>query len=75
MARKGAGGRVERRRLRHPKEAGVCELFIAQALVEHGLLSSMAAGIAQLRYQVEAFMGPNAPIYLLWAPSFCSSSC
>jgi len=40
-------------------------LLLAQALVEHGLLSSMAAGVAQARYQVEAYLGPNGPTYLL----------
>lgn len=41
------------------------ELLIAQALMEHGLLDSIAAGFATLRYQLEAYAGQVPPTYLV----------
>jgi len=36
------------------------ELLIAQALVEHGLLSSIAASFTRMRYEIDAYLGHNA---------------
>ncbi len=42
-------------------------LVIAQALVEHGMLDAMAAGLARLRYEIEAYVGPGRSGYVLLA--------
>jgi hypothetical protein len=41
------------------------ELLVAQALVERGLLDSVAAGVARLRYQLELYVGEGRAPYLL----------
>jgi len=41
------------------------DLLIAQALVEHGMLDSIAAGFARLRYEVEAYVGQGRSGYVL----------
>jgi hypothetical protein len=40
-------------------------LLIAQALMEHGLLDSMAAGLTSLRYQIETYVGQIRPTYVV----------
>ena len=39
--------------------------LVAQALVERGMLDSIAAGITQLRYQIELYIGDGGSTYLL----------
>ena len=41
--------------------------FLAQAMVEHGLLDSIAAGWASTRYQLELYIGQGNTIYFLAA--------
>ena len=38
--------------------------LIAQALVEHGMLDSLAAGFARLRYEIDAYVGPGRSTYV-----------
>ena len=40
-------------------------LIVAQALVEHGLLSSMAAGFTRLRYEIDAYLGYDNSSYVV----------
>lgn len=40
-------------------------LIIAQALVEHGMLDSMAAGLTRARYQIDAYLGQDGSTYVL----------
>jgi len=42
-------------------------LPIAQALVEHGGLSSIGAGVARLRSEIDAYLGDGNSTYLLIA--------
>jgi hypothetical protein len=39
--------------------------LVAQALVERGMLDSIAAGITQMRYQIELYLGDGGSTYLL----------
>jgi hypothetical protein len=48
-------------------DSSMRELLIAQALLEHGLLDSMAAGFAKLRYQLEAYVGQGRLTYVVVA--------
>jgi hypothetical protein len=41
--------------------------LLAQAMVEHGMLDSMAAGLANARYRLELYIGEGNTIYLLAA--------
>ncbi len=43
------------------------ELVVAQALVEHGMLDSLAAGVTRLRYQLDAYVGEGRSVYVLVA--------
>jgi hypothetical protein len=50
------------------KEVGFMPgLPIAQAMVEHGALSSLGAGVARLRSQIDAYIGDGNSTYLLIA--------
>ncbi len=40
-------------------------LLLAQAMVERGLLDSIASGIGRLRYQVDAYFGHDGASYLV----------
>lgn len=40
-------------------------MVVAQALVERGLLDSIAAGVGRVRYQVDAFFGYDGSSYLV----------
>lgn len=42
-------------------------LLLGQALVERGLLDSMAAGLAHVRYRLELYIGEGNAVYLLAA--------
>ena len=42
-------------------------LLLAQALVERGLLDSIAAGLGSARYRIELYIGQGNTIYLLAA--------
>lgn len=41
------------------------EWLIAQAVVEHGLLDSIASGIARLRYELDGYLGRGSSTYIL----------
>jgi hypothetical protein len=41
------------------------ELLVAQALVEHGMLDSVASGFARLRYELEGYVGQGRSGYVL----------
>lgn len=41
------------------------DLLVAQALAEHGMLDSIAAGFARLRYQIDLYVGPGRSGYVL----------
>jgi len=42
-------------------------LLLAQAMVERGLLDSMAAGLGSARYRLELYIGQDNTIYVLAA--------
>ena len=42
-------------------------LLLAQAMVEHGLLDSISAGLANAKYQVELYVGQGNAIYVVIA--------
>jgi hypothetical protein len=42
-------------------------LLLAQAMVEHGLLDSIAAGLGAARYRLELYIGEGNTIYFLAA--------
>ncbi len=41
------------------------DLLVAQALVERGMLDSIAAGFARLRYQIDGYVGQGRSGYVL----------
>ena len=41
--------------------------LLAQAMVEHGLLDSISAGLANAKYQVELYVGQGNAIYVVIA--------
>jgi hypothetical protein len=43
------------------------QLLLAQAMVEHGLLDSIAAGLGNVRYRLELYVGQGNTIYVLAA--------
>ena len=47
-------------------ETPVC-LLLAQAMVERGLLDSIAAGFGDARYRFEAYVGAGNSVYFLVA--------
>ncbi len=50
----------------------MARLLLAQALVEHSLLDSIAAGIAAARYRVETYIGQgNSKFVLIGAAAIC----
>jgi hypothetical protein len=42
-------------------------LLLAQAMVEHGLLDSIAAGLGNTRYRLELYIGQGNTVYLIAA--------
>jgi len=42
-------------------------LLLAQALVERGLLDSIAAGLGNTRYRLELYIGQGNTVYLIAA--------
>ena len=42
-------------------------LLLAQAMVERGLLDSIAAGVGDARYRFEAYVGADNSVYFLVA--------
>jgi hypothetical protein len=42
-------------------------LLLAQAMVEHGLLDSIAAGLGNARYRLELYIGEGNTVYILAA--------
>jgi hypothetical protein len=49
--------------LTHP----TVQLLLAQAMVERGLLDSIAAGLGSARYQIELYVGQGNTIYFVAA--------
>jgi hypothetical protein len=43
------------------------QLLLAQAMVERGLLDSIAAGLGNARYRLELYVGQGNTIYVLAA--------
>jgi hypothetical protein len=43
------------------------QLLLAQAMVERGLLDSIAAGLGSARYQIELYVGQGNTIYFVAA--------
>lgn len=43
------------------------QLLLAQAMVEHGLLDTIAAGLGNARYRLEVYIGEGNTIYALAA--------
>jgi hypothetical protein len=43
------------------------QLLLAQAMVEYGLLDSIAAGLGNARYRLELYVGQGNTIYVLAA--------
>ena len=43
------------------------QLLLAQAMVERGLLDSIAAGLGNARYRLELYVGQGNTIYVLTA--------
>jgi hypothetical protein len=43
------------------------QLLLAQAMVEHGLLDSIAAGLGSARYRLELYIGEGNTVYFLAA--------
>jgi len=42
-------------------------LLLAQAMIEHGLLDSIAAGVGNVRYRLELYIGEGNTLYFLAA--------
>ena len=42
-------------------------LLLAQAVVEHGLLDSIAAGLGSAKYRIELYVGQGNAIYVVIA--------
>lgn len=42
-------------------------LLLAQAMVEHGLLDSIAAGLGSAKYRIELYVGQGNAIYVVIA--------
>ncbi len=45
----------------------MARLLLAQALVEHGLLDSIVAGMAAAKYRLEIYIGQGNSKFLLYA--------
>ena len=45
----------------------VVPLLLAQAVVEHGLLDSIAAGLGSAKYRIELYVGQGNAIYVVIA--------
>ena len=43
------------------------QLLLAQAMVERGLLDSVAAGLSHARYRIELYVGQGNTIYVVIA--------
>jgi hypothetical protein len=43
------------------------QMLLAQAMVERGLLDSIAAGLGSARYQIELYVGQGNTIYFVAA--------
>jgi hypothetical protein len=43
-------------------------LFLAQMMVEHGLVDSIAPGLGNARYRFEACIGEGNSVYIFGAP-------
>ena len=43
------------------------QLILAQAMVEHGLLDQISAGLSGARYQLELYVGQGNTIYVVIA--------
>jgi len=43
------------------------QLLLSQAVIEHGLLDSISAGLGSARYQLELYIGQGNTIYFLAA--------
>ena len=41
------------------------QIVLAQAMVEHGLLDSISAGLSSAKYQLELYVGQGNTIYVV----------
>jgi hypothetical protein len=45
--------------------ATAVQLVVGQAMVEHGLLDSISAGLSSAKYQLELYVGQGNTIYVV----------